>query len=262
MKGNRLRDDDTERIKGKIVGLGADLAGVADAEPLKALRLNPPRLLDPFSRAISIAIRLPAAVFEEILDRPTPNYASVYQSANRILDEIAFRTAAMLEDDGFPSLPIAASQVLDTRKWYGAISHKAVGRMAGLGWQGKSLLLVNPRYGPRIRLVTVLTTAPLKVDGPIKNRCGRCTMCEEACPVGAIKGVGTQGHYTRRSDALHFSRCMEKLVSEFSKLAHVGAPICGICIKACPFGRKGSKKRQEKENQGEKGAVSDEKACL
>jgi len=262
MKGNRLQDDYTKRIIGKIVGLGADLVGVADAEPLKALRLNPPNLLDPFSRAISIAIRLPTAVFEEILDRPTPNYATVYQTANRILDEIAFRTAAMLEEDDFPSLPIAASQLLDTKKWYGAISHKAVGRMAGLGWQGKSLLLVNPRYGPRIRLVTVLTSTPLKVDGPIKNRCGRCTMCQEACPVGAIKGVSTQGHYTRRSEALYFSRCVEKLVDEFSKLPNVGAPICGICIKACPFGQKGSRKEQGQDKQVGKGAVSDEKACL
>jgi epoxyqueuosine reductase len=260
MKGTRVQDAYTESIKGRIVGLGADLVGVADAEPLKAMRLTPPGLLAPFSRAISIAIRLPAAVFEEIRARPTPNYATVYQTANRILDEIAFRTAAMLEEDGFKALPIAASQVLDTKNWYGAISHKAVGRMAGLGWQGKSLLLVTPRYGPRVRLVTVLTNAPLKTDGPIKNRCGKCTLCQEACPVGAIKGVSTHEHYTRRSEALYFSRCVEKLVGEFSKLPHVGAPICGICIKACPFGQKGSKRGQKQENQGEKGAASDEKA--
>jgi hypothetical protein len=89
MKGNRLQDDETERIKGKIVGFGADLVGVADAEPLKTTRLKPPDLLAPFSRA----------VFEEILDRPTPNY-TVCQTANRILDEIAFRTV-----DGFSELP-------------------------------------------------------------------------------------------------------------------------------------------------------------
>ena len=262
MKGTRSHDACTESIKGRIVGLGADLVGVADAEPLKAMRLTPPGLLAPFSRAISVAIRLPAAVFEEILDRPTPNYATVYQTANRILDEIAFRTAAMLEEDGFKALPIAASQVLDTKNWYGAISHTAVGRMAGLGWQGKSLLLVTPRYGPRVRLVTVLTNAPLKTDGPIKNRCGKCTLCQEACPVGAIKGVGTQGHYTSRREALYFSRCVEKLVGEFSKLPHVGAPICGICIKACPFGQKGSKKKQEQDKQAGKGAASYEKACV
>ena len=134
----------TERIKATIIKLGADLVGVADTGPLKQLTLDPPNLLDSFNRAISIGIRLPLAVFEQIIDRPTPLYSSVYQSANRILDEVAFRTANILQGDGFNSLPIPASQVLDRENWYGAISHKAVGRMAGLGWQGKSLLLVNP----------------------------------------------------------------------------------------------------------------------
>jgi epoxyqueuosine reductase QueG len=231
-------DDYTDKLKGRIVALGADLVGVADAEPLKQLRTNPADLLDPFRRAISIGVKLPIAVFEQISDRPTPLYAAVYQTANRILDEIAFRTAGILQGDGFYSLPVPASQVLDKKNWYGAISHKAVGRMAGLGWQGKSLLLVNPRYGPRIRLVTVLTDAQLEIDGPVRNRCGKCTLCRDACPVGAIKGVGTKGNYKSRGKAIYLSHCAEKLAGEFSKLPNVGAPICGICIKACPFGQK------------------------
>jgi epoxyqueuosine reductase len=228
----------TNRLKGEVIALGADLVGVADVEPFKQARLTPPDLLDSFCRAISIGVRLPTAVFEQITDRPTPLYASVYRTANRLLDQIAFRTAGILQSDGFHSLPIPASQVLDQKNWYGAISHKAVGRMAGLGWQGKSLLLVNPRYGPRIRLVTVLTDALLKIDRPIKNRCGKCTLCRDACPAGAIKGVKTKQYYKNRSEAIHLGRCAEKLAGEFSKLPNVGAPICGICIKVCPFGRK------------------------
>jgi epoxyqueuosine reductase QueG len=230
-------NDYTEQIKGEIKNLGADLVGVADTEPLKQLKLDPPNLLDSFHRAISIALRLPKAVFEQIIDRPTPLYFSVYQSANRILDEIAFRTANLLECDGFNSLPIPASQVLDRENWYGAITHKAVARMAGLGWQGKSLLLVNPDYGPRIRLVTVLTDAPLAMDAPVENRCGECSECRDACPAGAIRGVATKDHYAAREEALYFSRCVEKLDGEFKALPDVGAPICGICIKACPYGR-------------------------
>jgi len=209
MEDNRVNDDYTEKIKSKIVELGGDLVGVADVEPLKQLKLNPPDLLNAFRRAISIAVRLPAAVFEQILDRPTPVYASVYQTANRILDEIALRTAGILQSDGFNSLQIPASQILDWGNWYGAISHKAVGRMAGLGWQGKNLLLINPEYGPRIRLVTLLTEAPLKIDGPIENRCGKCTLCHDACPVDAIKGVGTKGHYNVRNEALYLSRFID-----------------------------------------------------
>ncbi|NVM56622.1 MAG: epoxyqueuosine reductase, partial [Desulfobacterales bacterium] len=151
------------------------------------------------------------------------------------------RTATMLKSHGFNSLPIPASQVLDEKGWYGAISHKAVGRLAGLGWQGKSLLLVNSQYGPGIRLVTVLTDAPLKIDGPIKNRCGECMLCRDACPAGAIKGVGTKWHYKNRREALYLSRCAGKLVGDFSKLPNVGAPICGICIKVCPYVRENAK---------------------
>ncbi len=230
-------DDYTEKIRGRVVALGADLVGVADNEPLKQHKVTPPTLLDPFRRAISIGVRLPASVFEQILDRPTALYAAVYQTANRILDAIAFHTANILQNDGFHSLPIPASQVLDWKNWYGAISHKAVGRMAGLGWQGKSLLLVNASYGPRVRLVTVLTDAPLKINRPIKNRCGKCMACRDACPVGAIKGIGTKDRYKTRGRAIHLSRCAEKLAGEFSELPNVGAPICGICIKVCPFGR-------------------------
>ena len=239
-----MAESHTENVKKKIKALGADLVGVADAEPLSGLKLEPPSLLDPFCRAISIGVRLPAAVFDGIVDRPTPVYSAVYQTANRLLDEIALCTANMLERDGFKGLPIPASQIVYERDWYGAISHKAVGRMAGLGWQGKSLLLVNAKHGPRIRLVTVLTDAPLDPDGPIKNRCGKCTLCQEACPVEAIKGVGTEAHYASRTEALHFSRCVGKLVGEFKELPNVGAPICGICIKVCPFGGKSPKSQE------------------
>ena len=238
VKAKTVTSKYTEEFKDKIIGLGADLVGIADIEPLKELRVDPPDLLDHFTRAVSIAIKLPAATFEELSDRPTPIYKSIYQTANLVLDQMAFRTAMALQDDGHYSLPVPASQVLDQENWYAAISHKAVARMAGLGWQGKNLLLITPKYGSRVRLVTVLTNAPLDVDSPIKNRCGKCTMCRDACPAHAIKGINTESHYSNRNEALYFSRCAEKVAGEFAKIPEVGVPICGICIKACPFGRK------------------------
>ena len=232
----------TAQVKQKLIASGADLAGVADAEPLKALKTDPPNLLDSFTRALSMAVQLPAAVFEMIEDQPTPIYDSVYQTANRILDEITFKTAQRLQNDGFRSLPIPASQVLDMQNWYAAISHKAVARMAGLGWQGKNLLLITPKYGSRVRLATVLTDAPLIIDGPVKNRCGNCMMCSDACPAGAIKGINTENHYKTRNEAMHFDKCAAKLDTEFARLPKISAQICGICIKVCPFGRKFGKR--------------------
>lgn len=238
MKKESMPLNYTEKTKDRMIGFGANLVGIADIEPLKELRLDPPDLLEPFTKAVSIAIKLPVAVFEQIVDRPTPIYKSVYTTANLILDQIAFRSAMALQNDGFHSLPIPASQVLDQENWYAAISHKAVALMAGLGWQGKNLLLITPQYGPRVRLVTVLTSAPLDIDGPVKNRCGDCTACQDACPARAIKGIGTETHYKNRNEAMYFSRCVEKVTGEFAKIPEVGVPICGICIKVCPFGRK------------------------
>ena len=238
-------------IKSKIKRWGGDLVGIADVVPLKEVPLDPPDLLEPFTTAVSIAISLPWATFGEIKDKPTLIYENVYQTANRVLDELAFKTAKHLAGDGFYSLSIPASQVTDEKNWYGAISHKAVARMAGLGWQGKNLLLITRQYGSALRLVTILTNAPLVVDHPVKNLCGKCTLCQEACPAGAIKGIGTTDHYRNRNEALFFEKCVAQLKKHSVMLETYSLKnseqnpeptyhklICGLCIKACPFGKK------------------------
>jgi len=54
---------------------------------------------------------------------------------------------------------------------------------------------------------------------------------------GAIRGVGTKDRYASREEALYFERCRDRLTQENAKLTDVGVPICGVCIKVCPFGR-------------------------
>ena len=98
--------DYTKQIKNVIAEWSADLVGIADAEPLRELKSIPHNFFDPFTRAVSIAVRLPVSTFETIFEQPTPNYASVYQTANRLLDEIAFKTSKKIEDDGYLSLPL------------------------------------------------------------------------------------------------------------------------------------------------------------
>ena len=230
----------TAALKTIIRGFGADLVGVADVAGLAGIKTVPPGLLDPFNRAISIAVAYPLSALEGVKDRPTPEYVTAYQTASQSLDKIASLAARQLERDGFKALAVPVSLTLDRQEWYGAISHKAVARMAGVGWQGKSLLLVTPKFGPRVRLASVLTDAPLAPDAPIENRCGECTACRDACPAGAIKGVGTDSHYTSRDEALYFSKCVNLLYGEFSKIPGVGGGSCGVCISVCPYSHKNS----------------------
>lgn len=217
---------------------GADLFGVADLKPFKSAKFSLPMdLLDPYAYAVSVAISVDNEIINRITDYPTPEYAEHYRRINLALDVLTSDLARWIHGHGDQALPIPASAITDKNKLMGSISHKAVARMAGIGWQGKSLLIVSPEFGPRIRLATVLTDMPLEPDAPLKNRCGKCAECAKACPSSAIKNVSTESHYSGREEALRFSYCAGKTL-EFSALPGIGARICGVCVMACPFGKK------------------------
>ena len=57
---------------------------------------------------------------------------------------------------------------------------------AGLGWIGRNGMLVNPKLGTFTFIGTLITTLDLEPSRPMKNRCGTCKKCIEACPTGAI----------------------------------------------------------------------------
>ena len=88
----------------------------------------------------------------------------------------------------------------------GLVSLKALAKQAGLGWQGRSLLIVNPDHGPLHRLIAVLTDLDLEPDQPMRNRCGNCSACVEACPQGALSLVRFQDRPARRKEVLDVSK--------------------------------------------------------
>lgn len=224
-------------IKQKAMELGADLVGIADLSRVQGLPTLPEGLFGNYTHAIVIAVAVSREVFEMISDGPTPLYLHHYLATNTLLDNVALQLQNEILRKGFRALAIPASQVLDRTNWLAHLSHKAMGKAAGLGWQGKSLLLVTPQYGPRVRLATVLTDAPLEADSLQANRCGTCQQCQKACPAGAIKGGSWEDHPQTREEALYFSRCVEKVNEDFAKRPEIGKPICGICISVCPWGK-------------------------
>jgi epoxyqueuosine reductase QueG len=228
----------TEELKATARAAGADLVGVADLGPFKAGEtILPPHALGRFTKAVSVAVHLDDTIVDSIEQAPTPAYAQHYRVVNATLDRLTARLVTWITAGGFSAYAIPASHIVDERNLLGSISHKAVARMAGIGWQGKSLLIVSPQYGPRIRLSTLLTDMPLSCDKPVKNRCGTCDECTKACPASAIKNIRTEDRYANREDALHFSRCVEQ-TRRFTARLGIEAQICGICIRACPFRRR------------------------
>ncbi|ACS80107.1 4Fe-4S double cluster binding domain-containing protein [Maridesulfovibrio salexigens] len=216
---------------------GADLIAVADTTRMAGMETRPDDLLNNFPRAISIAVQLADGIIDTIVDTPTEIYSQHYQRVNALLDNIACRVSSFIQSNGGKALPIPASQILCEERFVSYISHKAVAINAGLGWQGKSLLLVTPQYGPRIRLVTILTDLNIAADEPIKNRCGKCTKCTDACPAGAIKNVNTELHYSSRNEAVSLSACVDHL-NKVSGYGNLMPYICGVCVASCPWGKK------------------------
>lgn len=203
--------------------LGADLFGVADIRGIKKDFALSPELLEQFDTAIVAAVRLSGSVLSEIVDHPTKLYFHHYRSVNALLDQLALRLVNSIQDKGYRALAIPASQILDWQKQTAHLSHKKIAQLAGLGWIGRNNLLVNKKYGSKIRLVTILTDMPLTTDKSVKEDCASCQACVTVCPVGAIK-----------QDPAGFDHlgCFEKL-KDFQKQKYVEQYICGICVKAC-----------------------------
>jgi len=208
---------------------GADLFGVADlASTDPQDTLLPPATLSRFKRAVVLGVKLLDGVLEEIEDHPTQLYFHHYRQINFQLDRLALEVGKLIEQNGGLALPIAASQLVDWQKQQGHISHRTLAQKAGLGWRGCNNLLVNPRFGSRLRLVSVLTDLKLSADRPLEGDCGECRACLALCPAGAIK-----------EDIHDFEplTCLAKL-KEFQKQGLVSQFICGVCVKACRGGKK------------------------
>jgi len=228
----------TSDIKVFCLQRGAAIVGVADLGPLKeGLQTDPPDLMQPYTAAISIALPLDMSASAAMRGEPTPEYASDCKDINAKLNAMTEVIVKNIESLGYRAEAVPASKKLVEGGTEGSVSHKAIAIMAGMGWQGKSLLLVTPKYGPRVRLSSVLTDMPLESDSPIKNRCGKCTKCAEACPAGAIRNVNTDFHYSSRNDALDLDKCHSNTL-KYMEVQGIEYTFCGQCIPVCPHGRK------------------------
>ena len=225
---------------------GADFFGVADVVPAReAIREQGGDLVASFPRAVSIGLKLFHPIVDQLPRRledtvHIQNYGHhCYTVINQRLDLIASKVADLLQKEGCRVYPVPASQTLDKVRRRGVFSNKMAAHMAGLGWIGKSCLLVTPEIGPRCRWATVLTDAPLAVTGqPMATRCGDCRECVDACPAQAFTGRNFREdeHRDVRFDTQKCSDYRAQCREQY------GVNECGMCLWACPHGRAASKR--------------------
>jgi epoxyqueuosine reductase QueG len=213
------------KLKELAKSLGADLVGFCElpASPLSELPSH--------KYAVSIGVKLSDAVLKTIDGAPSFVYFQHYRTANSLLDQIAFRLSREIEQAGYSALPVAASQSLGKNNPYlGVLPHKSAAVLSGLGFVGKSGLFLSNEYGSKVRLATVITDMPLTNELPvIENGCGECTLCQRACPAGAIYGTMPTTDGERNFDA---EKCSKYMKEHFQDIGR--GSVCGICIKVCP----------------------------
>ena len=106
---------------------------------------------------------------------------------------------------------------------------------AGIGWHGKSTMLLDRKLGTWFFLGEILTSLELPPDAPQKAMCGSCTRCITACPTGAIT----------EPNRLDARRCISYLTIElkgsipleFRPLIGDRIYGCDTCLDVCPWNR-------------------------
>jgi O-acetylhomoserine (thiol)-lyase len=224
----KLNEEMTVSVKELAHSLGVDLVGVAQAESFMEAPEGhrPEDLLRGARSVIVLAIHLLDASLESA---PNREYSVTYRVANQELDRTAFLVAKFLQDKGYRALQVPASPPYDVSCNIGDLSHRHAGYLAGLGVFGKNSLLLSTKFGPRIRLVSIITDAPLTADKPLDlDLCNDCHECIRACSAGALKGERIVDKL--KCDAHHVEVGKQLQLEEWEQ-------ICGVCIRVCPVGK-------------------------
>lgn len=143
-----------------------------------------------------------------------------YAPVRRVLDALATRLesaghrTAMLSDD---------NRLVD----------RAAAVRAGVGWWGKSTLVLVPGAGPWVLLGSVVTDAVLEPSDPMIRSCGSCVACIEACPTNAIVAPGILD--ARRCIA-HWAQVAGIVPRDMRRAMGDRLYGCDDCLDACPPG--------------------------
>ena len=231
-----------EDVDGFLRQGGVDIFGVADISSFDEAEpgYRPQDILPTARSVLAYGIRMfRFPRMEKLSSNNIPEgiteYTANFFIAAGMMDHLSYRLAMFLQDKGFQSLSIPAGPPYDGVGLRGIVSHKYAAESAGIGHRGLCDLLLTEKYGPRIRLSTLITDAFLPLPA---SRSETGNLCEEhqnqcdyacitACPAQAISQI----------NGIDKSRC-----DRYNEIVLSKGPIkvrCGRCVWACPVGIQG-----------------------
>ena len=140
-------------------------------------------------------------------------------------------------------LPRLAGRAVQTRVFVDSspLAERAVAIRAGLGWAGKSTMVLAPGIGTYTLLATILTDLEIEPDAPLAKSCGACTRCIDACPTGALVAPGVLDART----CVSFHTIENRGAIPMHLRPAIGEWLfgCDDCQDACPVNRRPARGR-------------------
>jgi ferredoxin len=198
----------------------------------------------PYRYAIVVGAKLNDLIIDKIEIAMTNDYLDHYNKTNDILNKLVADISNYLTTHGIENRYIPATvedNELD-KDFFVTLrckySHKMAATRSGIGWIGKTDLLVSEKFGPRLRLASVLTNYRFENIGVAINesKCGSCTICVEKCPAQAANGMLWNTSIDRDS-FFNAQKCRETCRNRSLKYIKKEISLCGVCVSVCPIGK-------------------------
>lgn len=116
------------------------------------------------------------------------------------------------------------------------VMDKVWAKKSGLGWIGKNTNLIHPKEGSFFFIAELITDLEFSDDGPIKDYCGTCTKCIDACPTDAL-AVPYQIDAKKCISYLTIELRDAIIPNEFKNKMESWVFGCDICQDVCPWNR-------------------------
>jgi epoxyqueuosine reductase len=189
-------------------------------------RLDPRKLVDGCQTVVSLVYNYFPAEEISVNDFKISKYAYGEDYHRVIKDKMQDLWDALKNDLG----EFSGRMFVDSAP----VLEKAWAKKSGLGWIGKNANLIIPKQGSFYFLAELLLDVKASPDGPIKDFCGTCTRCIDACPTDAITPYVVDGSKCISYFTIELKDQMPaSLLSDFQNWIFG----CDICQDVCPWNR-------------------------